>query len=110
MHRFATNLFVKTHLASSHLCGIIVSILWSPVAGGGMVDAQHQIEELNERTLAIAAASELSPAAYAVAFVVKDPVRKTGRGHVLRAGQERSDLVVEYHGIAFLIHSIKQAS
>ncbi|KAH6609736.1 hypothetical protein Trco_003082 [Trichoderma cornu-damae] len=73
-----------------------------------VVDAEHDVEELDERTLSVASAPELPPFAFAVSFVVKDAPGQAGRLHVLAAGKERPDLVVEDEGVAALVHPLQE--
>ncbi|KUI56631.1 hypothetical protein VP1G_10829 [Cytospora mali] len=78
-------------------------------ACGPVLDAQDDVEELDDGALGVATAAVLAvlPAAGIVDFV-KDAVGQARLGHVLAPCQERPDAVVEDGRVAVLVHALQQ--
>ena len=83
---------------------------WHAVVPGSMLDAEDDVEELDQGTLAVAAASELTPLATTVAFVVKDAPGQACCGHIFAAGKVGADVVIENPGVALLVHAVEKRS
>lgn len=75
-----------------------------------VVDTQNDVEELDEGALPVVSARQLSPLTLSVTLVVKDAPWQTCRSHVFASGEERSDAVVEGHGIAPLVHPLEKVA
>ena len=71
-----------------------------------MLDSEHDIKELDQRTLGIASTTVLSPLALSCTFIVENTIWQASYHHVFAAGEKRSDAVVENFWIAFLIHPV----
>ena len=85
--------------------GAAVGVL---LACRAMLDAENDVEELDEGALCVAAAAVLTIGFVTAAVFVDDAVWKTSFGHVFATSQERSDAVVEDVRVAILVHPYKQ--
>ena len=77
---------------------------------GLVVDAEDNVEELNQGALSITSTTVLLPLALTIAFVVEDTSWQTGCSHAFAAGQEWPDFVIEDLGIAVLSHSAEKGT
>ena len=80
------------------------SALWA------VVDAEDQVAELDEGGLGGGAAGVLDVGVGRPAGVEDDAAREAGVGHVLAAGEEGADAVVEDVRVAAVVHAIEEGA
>ena len=80
------------------------------LAGRSVLDAQHNVKELEERALGVAAAAVLPERVVRAPRVVAHTVRQPRVGHVLATGQEWSNAMVKGVRIAILVHALQQGA
>ena len=77
------------------------------LAGGPVLDAENDVEELDERALRVAATTQLSVLLLVCAVVKQDAVWKASLCHVLSSSEEWANAVVEDVWVAILIHLLQ---
>lgn len=82
-------------------CGCVMRF----AASGTMLDSKDQVEELDDGRLSVAATTVLNVGVVLAVCVEHDAVGEAGFVHVLAAGKERANAVVEDVGVAVLVHA-----